>query len=175
MISQGFLHVCECTLNHIVRVGHTIDILICEQERQVSRYANHGRPESLMGVNWTACDLVDSLFLQEVMPFLLPLLELADECILVHAFQAVCQLQQFLSCLKLRLLSHFSPYYRHHVKLAHLYPVFRKDNKQLLQSIYDNPMDEISASDDMPHCFLVVADVLVCDMLHVKKPSGSAF
>lgn len=69
MISQGFLHACECTLNHIVRVGHTIDILICEQERQVSRYANHGRPEPLMGVNWTACDLVDSLFLQEACHF----------------------------------------------------------------------------------------------------------
>lgn len=84
---------------------------------------------------------------------------------LVHSFQTICQLQQFLSRLQLRILGQFSPHYRHHVKLAHLYPVFRKDNKQLLQTIYDNPLDEISASGDMPHGILVVADVLVCDML----------
>lgn len=93
MISQGFLHVSECALNHIVRVGHTIDILKCEQERNVGRYANHGRPEPLMGINCVACDLVDSLFLQEVVPFLLPPLKLADESVLVHTFQTVCQLQ----------------------------------------------------------------------------------
>ena len=47
MISQGFLHVGECALNHIVCVRHTLDFLVCKQKRKVGQYADHGRSDGL--------------------------------------------------------------------------------------------------------------------------------
>lgn len=61
------------------------------------------------------------------------------------------------------------------MKLAHLYSVFRKDGKQLLKAINDNPLNGISSADYMFNRVRVITDVLVCDMLHVKQSAASAF
>ena len=33
MVSQGFLHIRECTFNHIVGIWHTLDIFVGKEKR----------------------------------------------------------------------------------------------------------------------------------------------
>ena len=42
-----------------------------------------------------------------------------------------------------------------------------------MKAIYNNSIDKVSAADNMLHRILVITDVFMCNMLHIKKPTGS--